>query len=183
VGRVLATKIPPELTGRLDAPGCSILDAGTGLAAIAVTLAWEFPRAHAGGIGALDRALDLARAELASAGEVAGRVSLRQLDTAGLASYDLVWLPALFLADAALSAALPRVINALVPGGWIVVATIRRRASFSALASSGVSWPVFSGLAGQSCPLLSGQTVSSDSIRLRWWRARARFDLPRSRTR
>ena len=96
------------------------------MAAIAVTLAREFPRAHVVGIDVLDRALDLARAELASATDVAGRVSLRQLDLADLteqASYDLIWLPAPFLAEAALSAGLPRAIDALVPGGWIVVAT------------------------------------------------------------
>ena len=53
-------------------------------------------------------------------------MSLRQLDLADLteqASYDLIWLPAPFLADAALSAGLPRAIDALLPGGWIVVAT------------------------------------------------------------
>ena len=128
-GRALATKIVPELTGlagRLNVAGSRVLDVGTGVAAIAVTLAREFPRAHVVGIDVLDRALDLARAELAGAADVADRVSLRQLDLADLteqASYDLIWLPAPFLADAALSAGLPRAIDALLPGGWIVVAT------------------------------------------------------------
>lgn len=128
-GRALATKIVPELTGladRLNVAGSRVLDVGTGVAAIAVTLAREFPRAHVVGIDVLDRALDLARAELASATDVAGRVSLRQMDLARVtehASYDMIWLPAPFLAEAALDAGLPRAVDALLPGGWIVVAT------------------------------------------------------------
>jgi SAM-dependent methyltransferase len=128
-GRALATKIVPQLAGlagRLSAAGSRILDVGTGVAALAVALAREFPRAHVTGIDILDRALDLARAETASAADVAGRVSLRHLDVADLAeraAYDLIWLPAPFLAEAALSAGLPRVIDALRPGGWIVAGT------------------------------------------------------------
>jgi len=128
-GRVLATKIVPQLTGladRLNVAGSRILDVGTGVGAIAVALAREFPRAHVVGIDILERALDLARAETARAHDVAGRVSLRHLDVADLTergTYDLIWLPAPFLAEAALSAGLPRVIDAVVPGGWIVAGT------------------------------------------------------------
>lgn len=128
-GRILATKIVPRLTGladRLNVPGSRILDVGTGVGAIAVALAREFPRAHVVGIDILERALDLARAETASAADVADRVWLRHLDVADLTereTYDLIWLPAPFLAEAALSAGLPRVIDAVVPGGWIVAGT------------------------------------------------------------
>jgi protein-L-isoaspartate O-methyltransferase len=127
--RALATKIVPELTGlagRLEAAGSRILDIGTGVAAIAITLARAFPRSQVVGIDVLERALNLARAELDDATDVAGRVSLRQLDLADLteqAGYDLVWLPAPFLSEAALSAGLPRAIDAVRPGGWIIVAT------------------------------------------------------------
>lgn len=128
-GRALATKIVPQLTGladRLNVAGSRILDVGTGVGAIAVALARGFPRAHVVGIDILERALDLARAETARAEDVAGRVSLRHLDVADLTergTYDLIWLPAPFLAEAALSAGLPRVIDAVVPGGWIVAGT------------------------------------------------------------
>ncbi|MFC6083260.1 class I SAM-dependent methyltransferase [Sphaerisporangium aureirubrum] len=128
-GRALATKIVPQLpglTGLLDTPGARILDIGTGVAALALTLAQAFPNAHVLGIDILDRVLDLARAELATAGDAAARVSLRHLDVADLTgreTYDLIWLPAPFLPEAALTEALPRLIDALRPGGWLVAGT------------------------------------------------------------
>lgn len=128
-GHALATRIVPRLAGladRLNVAGSRVLDVGTGVAALAIALARDLPRAHILGIDILDRALDLARVETASAADVADRVSLRHLDVADLteqAAYDLIWLPAPFLAEAALTAGLPRLIAALLPGGWIVVGT------------------------------------------------------------
>ncbi|WP_331764564.1 class I SAM-dependent methyltransferase [Streptomyces anthocyanicus] len=129
-GRALATRVVPALSGladRLGAAGSRILDVGTGIAALALVLAQEFPRSEVVGIDTLQRALGLARAELAAAEpNVVGRVSLRHLDVADLAEravYDLVWLPVPFLSEAALTAAVPRLTDALRPGGWIVVGT------------------------------------------------------------
>lgn len=128
-GHVLAMKIVPRLTGlagRLDEQGARVLDVGTGVAALAVALAEALPRVQVVGIDVVHRVLDLARRELAAAGEAAGRVSVRRQDVAELAepsAYDLVWLPAPFLSEAALGAALPRLIDALRPGGWIVAGT------------------------------------------------------------
>ncbi|MBB6553627.1 class I SAM-dependent methyltransferase [Nonomuraea rubra] len=129
-GRAIAGKVVPALPGladRLDGQGSRILDIGTGIAALALTLAEAFPRTEVVGIDVLERALELARKELAGAGsEAAGRVTLRHadvVDVAEQAAYDLVWLPAPFLAEAALAQALPRLIEALKPGAWIVVGT------------------------------------------------------------
>lgn len=58
--------------------------------------------------------------------EAAGRVALRHADIVDLAeraAYDVVWLPAPFLSEAALTQALPRLTEALRPGAWIVVGT------------------------------------------------------------
>ncbi|MEV4170796.1 class I SAM-dependent methyltransferase [Nonomuraea sp. NPDC049709] len=129
-GRALATRVVPQLPGLsecLDREGSRILDVGTGVAALALAVAREFPRAEVVGIDMLERVLDLGRRELARAEpDAAGRVSLLCLDVTELteeAAYDLTWLPAPFLSEAALNVAVPRLVEALRPGGWIVVGT------------------------------------------------------------
>ncbi|RLP98418.1 cyclopropane-fatty-acyl-phospholipid synthase family protein [Micromonospora sp. CV4] len=128
-GRALATRVVPGLPGlaeRLAAPDGRVLDVGTGVAALAVALARELPGVSVVGIDVLPRALDLARGELVEARDVADRISLRCQDVAELAEpgvYDLVWLPAPFLPEETLVAALPRLAEALRPGGWIVTGT------------------------------------------------------------
>lgn len=129
-GRALGDRIVPRLAGlerRLGEPGSRILDVGTGVAALALALARRFPQAHVVGIDVLERALRLAGTELAAAEPaVAARVSLHRLDVAGLpqdAVYALAWLPAPFLSEEALEAALPRLASALTPGGWLVAGT------------------------------------------------------------
>ncbi|WP_410809211.1 methyltransferase domain-containing protein [Micromonospora sp. 067-2] len=128
-GRALATRVVPGLPGlaeRLDAAGGRVLDVGTGVAALAVAVARELPRVSVVGIDVLGRALDLARGEVAGAPDVADRISLRQQDVADVTevdAYDLVWLPAPFVAQDTLVAALPQLVQALRPGGWIVTGT------------------------------------------------------------
>ncbi|WP_030191567.1 class I SAM-dependent methyltransferase [Streptomyces violaceorubidus] len=129
-GRALAGRVVPALPGladRLAREGSRILDVGTGVAALALALARGFPHAEVVGIDVMERVLALAAGELANAeAEVAGRVTLRHLDVADLterAAYDLAWLPAPFLSQDALTAAVPRLTDALRPGGWIVVGT------------------------------------------------------------
>jgi predicted O-methyltransferase YrrM len=128
-GQALATRIVPRLSGlaeRLDRPGSRVLDVGTGVGALAVALARALPRIEVTGIDIMDHVLTLARTELAAAAEVAGRISLRRQDVADLseqATYDLIWLPAPFLPENTMTAALPRVLDALVPGGWLVTGT------------------------------------------------------------
>ncbi|TDD52068.1 methyltransferase domain-containing protein [Nonomuraea terrae] len=129
-GRAIAGKVVPALPGltdRLDAQGSRILDVGTGIAALALALAEAFPRAEVVGIDVMERVLGLAREDLAEAGtEASGRVTLRHadvVDVAEQAAYDLVWLPAPFLAEAALTQAMPRLAEALKPGAWVVVGT------------------------------------------------------------
>jgi len=56
---------------------------------------------------------------------VADRVQLRHQDISSLEDeghYQLAWLPAPFVPEAALRAGVPRVARALVPGGWVLLA-------------------------------------------------------------
>ena len=75
------------------------------------------------GIDVLPRVLALAE-DLLRSSPVADRVVLREQDVSELtdeATFALAWLPAPFVPEGALHAGLPRVVRALVPGGWLIV--------------------------------------------------------------
>jgi hypothetical protein len=116
----------PMLGGLAEAlaqPGAMMLDVGTGVAAMAVAYAELFPRLTVVGLDVLPRVLALAAATV-SASAVADRVVLREQDVATLdeeATYALIWLPAPFIPEVALRAAMPRVARAMAPGGWVMV--------------------------------------------------------------
>ena len=112
-----------DLADRMASPGARMLDVGTGVGALAVGFAQVFPQLHVLGIDILDRALDLARQAIA-AGGVADRVSVRKQDVAEFADdagFDVAWLPAPFIPQAAIDSGLPRVTAALRPGGWLIL--------------------------------------------------------------
>jgi predicted O-methyltransferase YrrM len=113
-----------DLASRLAAPGARMLDIGTGVGALALGFAEAFPRLHVLGIDVFDRALGLARQALADS-DAAARVTVRRQDVAEFADqagFDLAFLPAPFIPPAAMRAGLPRVVAALRPGGWLMVA-------------------------------------------------------------
>ena len=113
-----------DLPGRLAAPGARMLDVGTGVGALAVAFAEAFPQLHVLGIDILDRALALARHTIAASGADT-RVTVRKQDVAEFSDddgFDLAWLPAPFIPQPSLHAGLPRVVAALRPGGWLMVA-------------------------------------------------------------
>lgn len=112
-----------DLGSRLAAAGARILDVGTGVGALAVAFAEQFPAAHVVGIDVSDRALGLAAGTVAASG-VADRVELRRQDVAELADdagFDLAWVPAPFLPRAIVRAGIGRVAEALRPGGWLML--------------------------------------------------------------
>jgi hypothetical protein len=116
----------PRLAGLASAisqPGAQMLDVGTGVAALAVAYAKQFPELTVVGIDVLPRVLVLAAATVASS-TVPDRVVLRNQDIATLDdrdTYALAWVPAPFVPEAALDVGMARVVQALTPGGWVML--------------------------------------------------------------
>jgi SAM-dependent methyltransferase len=115
----------PMLAGLREAfdGGARMLDVGTGVAALAVAYAELFPRLTVVVIDVLPRVLALA-AQTVSASSVADRVILREQDVSSLdepETYAFAWVPAPFLPASALGAGVERVVDALWPGGWLML--------------------------------------------------------------
>lgn len=116
----------PALAGLAQAiasPGARMLDVGTGVGALAVAWAEQFPALTVVGIDVMPRVLSLA-ASAAAASRIADRVVIREQDVAHIeddAIYHLAWMPAPFLPPAALHDGSRAVARALIPGGWLLL--------------------------------------------------------------
>lgn len=107
----------------LSGPAPVMLDVGVGVAALAVAYCQAFPGLSVVGLDVFSGALRLARRTVDEAG-MTDRIELRHQDVAELDDrhrYCLAWLPAPFVRRSALREGLPRTVEALVPGGWLVV--------------------------------------------------------------
>ncbi|HEX3542800.1 MAG TPA: class I SAM-dependent methyltransferase [Acidimicrobiales bacterium] len=107
----------------LSGPSPAMLDVGVGVAALAVAYCEAFPGLSVVGLDVSSAALRLAGRTVDEAG-MSDRVELRHRDVAELDDrhrYCLAWLPAPFVPPSALHQGLPRIVTALVPGGWLVV--------------------------------------------------------------
>ena len=101
----------------------SFLDVGTGVGLLAVAAAGVWPNATIVGIDTWDASLERARANVAQAA-LGDRVTLRTQNAADVDEedcYDCVWIPTFFLTEGNLSRALPGLVRATRPGGWIVL--------------------------------------------------------------
>jgi SAM-dependent methyltransferase len=119
----LASTAMPGLAEAVSRPGARMLDVGTGVGGLAVALAETLPQLTVVGIDVMPRVLALAE-QVRAASPAADRVVLRRQDVTTLDeqdSYDLIWLPAPFLPEQALLAALSAVARALRPGGWVML--------------------------------------------------------------
>jgi precorrin-6B methylase 2 len=138
-GRLLATTVANQLPGlseRLARPGAAVLDVGTGVAEMACTLAEALPSVEIVGIDVLDRALRLADRTVTAHGLV-DRVRLRLQSVADVTepgSYELVWLPLIFIPPDVVREALPALHASLRPGGWLVASVGRVQGSPLAVA-------------------------------------------------
>lgn len=141
-----------DLEARLRAPGARLLDVGTGAGWLAIAFAQLFEQLEVEGCDILERALALARKNVAAEG-LEARVSVRSEDVTKLdarARYVAVWLPGPFLPRAVALEAIAVARRALVPGGVLLFglygdfgdALSRTLAEVRALRAGGHPWAV-----------------------------------------
>jgi predicted O-methyltransferase YrrM len=115
-----------DLAARLERPGARFLDVGVGVGALSISMCGAWKELHVVGLDCFDDALTLARKNVADA-SLTDRVELRRLPVEELrdeASFDLAWLPAVFIRPSILVTALARVFASLRSGGWILLPVV-----------------------------------------------------------
>lgn len=113
-----------DLAERMRGKGAAFLDVGTGVGALAITMTKLWPEVKVTGIDPWQPAMALARTNVAKAG-LEDRIELRELAGEQLedeAAFDLAWVAVPFMQERAIAPTCARVLRALRPGGWVVVA-------------------------------------------------------------
>lgn len=108
---------------RLGSPDARILDVGTGVAGLAVALCSTFPKATVVGLDPWEPAIAIARENVAEAG-LDGRITLLATPIESFddpEGFDLVWLPAFFIPEMVLDAAIERIFAVTRASGTLVV--------------------------------------------------------------
>jgi 2-polyprenyl-3-methyl-5-hydroxy-6-metoxy-1,4-benzoquinol methylase len=116
--------IPPALAAAPElAAVTSLLDVGVGVGWLAVSAANVWPTATVVGIDVWEPALERARTNVHDAG-LESRITLRNQDVTALDevdAYDCAWVPTFFIPEDAMSTAIAKIVQALRPGGWVVL--------------------------------------------------------------
>jgi len=115
-----------DLHGRFRTGGAAMLDVGAGVAGISIALCRGYPSLRMVALEPAPAPLALARENVARAG-LADRIELRAERVEAIddeSAFDLIWLPQMFLPDAVLGAALPRLRRALKPHGWLLTISL-----------------------------------------------------------
>ncbi len=100
---------------------CDFLDVGTGVGWLAIEAAKLWPGMRIVGLDIWEPSLELAETNISAEG-LQDRITLRHQSVSDMddeAAFDVVWLPAPFLPRHVLDTALPRLIHALRPGGFL----------------------------------------------------------------
>jgi SAM-dependent methyltransferase len=117
----------PALAALLD--NCRFLDIGTGVGWLAIEAAKIWPGMRVVGLDTWEPSLRLAAANIAAEG-LNDRVTLRRQSVTEIddeAAFDLIWLPSPFLPREVVEGALPQVVRALAPGGFLLFAMFTSR--------------------------------------------------------
>jgi SAM-dependent methyltransferase len=118
----------PALAGLLG--NCRFLDIGTGVGWLAIEAAKTWPGMRVVGLDIWEPSLQLAATNIA-AEDLQERITLRRQSVTEIddeAAFDLVWLPSPFLSREVVDSALPRVVRALAPGGFLLFGMFGSRA-------------------------------------------------------
>jgi SAM-dependent methyltransferase len=113
------------LLSALQAPQARFLDVGTGVGRLSIAMCRQFPNLRVVGIDPFVTAVNLAQKNVAEA-ELGDRIDLRCEPVQQLTetkSFDLAWVPAMFLSPDSVPEGLHRVREALRPGGWVLLGT------------------------------------------------------------
>jgi protein-L-isoaspartate O-methyltransferase len=105
----------------------SFLDVGTGVGLLACAAASVWPRASIVGIDPWAPSLERAHANVGRA-SLDERITLREqrlVDLEDAAAYDCAWVPTFFMTEGVLQAAMPALVRAVKPGGWIALGRMR----------------------------------------------------------
>jgi SAM-dependent methyltransferase len=112
-----------DLGERLQRPGACFLDVGVGVGALAIAMCRTWPNLAVVGIDPYDVPLALARQNVDRAG-LDGRIALRRVavqDLTDESSFELAWIPIVFIPAPAVDLAVARVRRALKEGAWIIL--------------------------------------------------------------
>jgi SAM-dependent methyltransferase len=120
-----ASETLPGFGERLESPGSTFLDVGTGTGWLAIATARMFPAVHVTGIDIFEPALRLARLNVADEG-LQERIDVKVQNAADIDqedAYDVIWLPLPFMPRAIVPQAVAACRRALRHGGWLLPGT------------------------------------------------------------
>ncbi len=119
-------KFLPGLLAHLERPGACLLDIGAGAAGLSITLCQTFPHLAAVALEPAEHPAAIGERHVREAG-LAARVTVRRQRVEHMEdveTFDLAFLPQMFLPDAVMTEAARRIFRGLRPGGWLLVAVL-----------------------------------------------------------
>lgn len=103
-----------------------MLDVGAGVGELSAAFARKWPKLQVVAIEPANTPYQQALQNIANL-DFCSRIEIRQIkaeDLADIGTYDLIWLPQVFIPEDAIRAVHHRLLRALKPGGWLWVITV-----------------------------------------------------------
>ncbi len=119
-------KFLPGLVPNLEKPGAALLDVGAGAAGLSIALCRHFPHLSAVALEPAPHPAQLGEKHIRDTGLV-DRIAVRRERVESLQdeeAFDLAFLPQMFLPDDIMAETARRILRALKPGGWLLVAVL-----------------------------------------------------------